>query len=70
MGITIIIKDGKPKGNSRTRIDKEVIEASWGTSSFRNEEDKDKAAFLERKIKKHYGSDDSMVSAKLISNIT
>lgn len=69
MGITIIIKDGNPKGQSRTRIDKEKLQASWGTTSFRTEEDADKAAFLERKIKKHFGSDDSMVTAKLISNI-
>ncbi len=69
MGITIIVKDGKPRGRSRTRIDKEVLGESWGTTSFRNEEDKDKAAFLERKIKKIHGSDNSMVSAKLISDV-
>lgn len=69
MGITIIIKDGKPKGRTRTRIDKEVLQESWGTTSFRNEEDADKAAFLERKIKKEHGSDNSMVKAELISSI-
>lgn len=69
MGITIIIKDGKPKGRSRTRVDKEQLQEKWGTTSFRNEEDADKSAFLERKIKKHFGSDDSMVTAKLISDI-
>ncbi len=69
MGITVIIKDGKPNGRSRTRIDKEQLQEKWGTTSFRNEEDGDKAAFLERKIKKIHGSDDSMVTAKLISDI-
>ncbi len=68
MGITVIIKDGTPKGKTRTRIDK-VIQDQWGTTSFRNEEDADKAAFLERKIKKIHGSDDSMVKAKLISAV-
>lgn len=68
MGITIIIKDGEPKGNTRTRHDR-VIRDKWGTTSFRNEEDGDKAAFLERKIKKVHGSDNSMVNAKLISGV-
>ena len=68
MGITIIIKDGEPTGRTRTRIDRE-IQDNWGTSSFRNEEDADKAKFLERKIKKKHGSDNSMVKAKLISSV-
>ena len=68
MGITIIIKDSKPKGNNRTRTDR-LIKEKWGTTSFRNSEDADKAAFLERKIKKHHGSDDSNVTAKLINEV-
>ncbi len=68
MGITIIIKDGKPKGKTRSRVDREIRD-SWGTTSFRNEEDADKASFLERKIKKIHGSDDSMVGAKMISDV-
>ena len=38
MGTTIIIKDGKPRGKTRTRMDRE-IQDMWGTTSFRNEED-------------------------------
>jgi hypothetical protein len=68
MGITVIIKDAKPKGKTRTRVDR-VIQDKWGTTSFRNEEDADKAAFLERKIKKVHGSDNSMVKANLISGV-
>lgn len=69
MPITIIVKDGKPKGNkTRSHVDK-VLQDTWGTTSFRNGEDADKAAFLERKIKKIHGADDSMVSARLISNV-
>ncbi len=66
--ITIIIKDGKPKGKTRSQIDRQ-IQDTWGTTSFRNEEDADKARFLERKIKKVHGSDDSMVTSKIISNV-
>ncbi len=69
MGITIIVKDGEPKGKSRSRIDREVLQDSWGTTSFRNEGDYDKAKYLERKIKKIHGADDSMVSAKMISDV-
>ena len=68
MGITIIIKDGKPKGNSRTRTDR-TLKDKWGTTSFRNEEDADKAAFLERKVKKYHGSDNSKITGKLINQV-
>jgi hypothetical protein len=68
MPITIIIKDGKARGKTRSAVDREIRD-SWGTTSFRNREDRDKAEFLERKIKKHFGSDDSHVSAKLISDV-
>ena len=68
MGITIIIKDGKPRGKTRTSMDREMRD-QWGTTSFRNKEDADKAAFLERKIKKLHGADDSRVTGKLISNV-
>jgi hypothetical protein len=68
VGITIIIKDSVPKGNNRTRTDR-LLGEKWGTTSFRNEEDADKAKFLERKIKKYHGSDDSRVTAKLINQV-
>ena len=68
MPVTIIIKDGKPNGKSRTKMDR-VLQDQWGTTSFRNEGDADKAAYLERKVKKHFGSDDSRVTAKLISDV-
>ena len=68
MAITIIVKDGKPKGRTRTSTDK-VLGHAWGTTGFRNAEDKDKAAFLERKLKKKYGCDNSRVTAKLISDL-
>ena len=68
MGITIIIKDGKPRGQSRTKMDR-MLKDQWGSTSFRNENDADKAAFLERKLKKHFNADDSRVTARLISDV-
>jgi len=68
MAVTIIIKDGKPRGQSRTKMDRE-LQDKWGTTSFRNEEDADKAKFLERKLKKHFNADDSRVTAKLITDV-
>ena len=62
----IIIKDSKPKGRTRTSMDRD-LQHSWGTSSFKSEEHRDKAEFLERKIKKQYGADDSRVTAKMIN---
>jgi hypothetical protein len=68
MGITIIIKDSKPKGESRTDTDKKLVDKGWG-SSFKNPEDADKCAYLERKIKKHFGLDKSFVRGSLIEKV-
>ena len=68
MPITVIIKDGKPKGQTRSRVDR-TLQDTWGATSFRNPEDADKAKFLERKIKKHFGADNSSVTAKLITDV-
>lgn len=68
MSITIIIKDGKPRGKTRTALDREFIDRGWG-SSFKSEEDADKCAFVERKLKKDLGSDDAQVPAKVINRI-
>lgn len=64
----IIIKDIKPKGCTRSSTDRDLQE-SWGTTSFRNEEDKDKAEFIERKLKKEHNADNSRVTARIISQI-
>lgn len=66
--VDIIIKDSVPKGRTRSGEDK-ILGRHWGTSSFRNEEDKDKARFLERKLKKQYGADTSRVTAKMIDSV-
>ena len=68
MGITIIVKDGNPKGRTRSTVDRD-LQHCWGTTSFRNEEDADRTRFFERKIKKIYNADDSMVTARLIGNM-
>ena len=68
MAITIIVKDSQPKGRTRTSIDREIRE-SWGTTSFQSEEDRDKCAFVERKLKEHSGAEDSRVTAKVINKV-
>ncbi len=64
----IIIKDSKPKGKTRTSTD-EQLNHDWGTSSFKSEEDKDKCAFIERKLKKEFNADDSRVIAAIINKV-
>lgn len=65
----IIIKKGStPKGRTRSHTD-QVLNEAWGTTSFRNEEDKDKAKFIERQLKEKHGADHSHVSAKMISDL-
>jgi len=64
----VIIKDTKPKGRTRTSTDRQLRDAGWG-SSFRNEEDSDKCAFVERKLKKEFNADDSRVIAAIINKV-
>ena len=66
--VHIIIKDSKPKGRTRSKTD-EAMGHAWGTTSFRNAEDKDKAKFIERKLKKKHGADNSHVTAKMIGDL-
>ena len=68
MAVTFIIKDSKPKGRTRTNIDREITDA-WGTTAFRSEEDRDKCAFVERKVKKQYGGDENHVPAAVINTV-
>ena len=68
MAITIIIKDGKPRGETRTSIDRKLVDAGCG-SSFAKEGDADKCAFVERKLKEKLGADDSQVPAVVLNQI-
>ena len=68
MAITIIVKDSKPKGQTRTHTDRELQSAGWG-SSFKSEEDADKCAFVERKLKKELNADNSRVIAAVINRV-
>ena len=68
MPITIIVKDGKPKGVTRTSVDERLRDSGWG-SSFKSDEDSDKCAFLERKLKKEFNVDSSQVPAALINRV-
>ena len=62
MAITIIVKDGKPRGETRSNIDQKLVDVGWG-SSFHSEEDSDKCKFAERQLKKKLGADDAIVPA-------
>jgi hypothetical protein len=68
MSITIIVKDSQPKGRTRTGVDQQ-LQGSWGSTSFQSEEDRDKCSFVERKLKKHFGADDSRVTAAVINRV-
>ena len=68
MGLTIIVRDGKPRGETRTSIDRKLVDAGWG-SSFAKDGDSDKCAFVERKLKRELGADESQVPAAVINRI-
>jgi hypothetical protein len=68
MAITIIIKDGKPRGETRSSIDKELIDVGWG-STFKDEVARDKCEFVERQIKKKVGADSIQVPAVIYNRI-
>ena len=62
MALTIIVKDGKPRGETRSSLDHKLIDAGWG-SSFKDEAARDKCKFVERKLKCNLGADESQVPA-------
>jgi hypothetical protein len=68
MSITIIVKDGKPRGRTRTSLDREAVDRGWG-STFRDEAAADKCAFVERKLKKGLGVDENQVPAAVYNRI-
>ena len=68
MALTIIVKDGKPRGETRSALDKKFIDAGWG-SSFKDEAAKDKCEFVERKLKSTLGADASVVPASVYNRM-
>jgi len=62
MALTIIVKDGKPRGETRSALDGKFIDAGWG-SSFKDEAAKDKCEFVERKLKRNLGVNNAVVPA-------
>jgi hypothetical protein len=68
MGLTIIVKDGKPRGETRSSIDRKLVDAGWG-SSFKDEAARDKCEFIERKLKKDLGADESQVPASIYNRM-
>jgi hypothetical protein len=68
MAITIIVKDGKPRGETRSAIDRKLVDAGWG-SSFKDEAAADKCKFVERKLKRNLGVEDGMVPAAVYNRM-
>ena len=68
MGITIIVKDGKPRGQTRSALDRKLVDAGWG-SSFKDEAAKDKCEFVERKLKAGLGVDEGVVPAAVYNRM-
>ena len=68
MSITIIVKDGKPRGQTRSALEKRFIDAGWG-SSFKDEAAKDKCEFVERKLKATLGVDEAIVPAAVYNRM-
>jgi hypothetical protein len=67
MAITIIVKDGKPRGG-RSALDRKLQDAGWG-SSFKDEAARDKCEFVERKLKSTLGVDDGIVPAAVYNRM-
>ena len=68
MSFRIFNKMPTPKGRTRSKIDK-MLKDEWGTTSFRNEGDKDKAGFVERKLRAEYGVSTNNVKARILSDV-
>jgi len=66
--ITIIVKDTKPRGETRTSLDRKLFDAGWG-STFAREGDADKCAFVERKLKANLNADEVIVPASVINRM-
>jgi len=54
----IIIKKSKPRGRTRSSIEKRLAK-EWGSTGL-TEEQIDKCEYLEREVKDKYGADKSM----------
>lgn len=68
MAITIMVKDGRPRGETRSALDKKLIDAGWG-SSFKDEMAKDKCEFVERKLKRNLGVDNAVPPASVYNRM-
>lgn len=68
MAITIIVKDGKPRGETRTSLDHKLQDVGWGTT-FKDEEAADKCAFAERQLKKRLNVDSIQVRSHVFDRV-
>lgn len=63
----VIIKKPKPKGRTRSKIEKQ-LEKEWGSTGL-TEEQIDKCAYLERKVKEKHGADKSFFKQHHIDKV-
>lgn len=63
----IIIKKGKPKGRTRSTIEKQLEKEGWGTGL--TEEQIDKCEYLEREVKEKYDADKSLFKQHHIDKV-
>ena len=65
--VDIIIKDIEPKGQTRSKIEKELIKEGWGSSI--DEGQIHQCEFLERKAKKILGGDSGQIRTTSIDKV-
>jgi len=63
----IIIKKGKPKGRTRSSIEKQLAN-EWGSAGL-SEEQIDKCEYLEKEVKDKYGADKSFFKQHQIDKV-
>jgi hypothetical protein len=68
MSVTIIVKDEKPKGETRANLDERLRKEGFGTM-FKTDEQRDKCQYLERKIKKICNVDAGFASGLDINKV-
>ena len=63
----IIIRKGKPRGSTRSDVEKKLSKEGWGTGI--TEEQIDKCEYLEKELKDKLGVDKSFINAKDIDKV-
>jgi len=65
--VDIIIKKSQQRGETRSRVEKELRKEGWGSSL--TDEQIDKCEYAERVIKEYFGADKSFVESRIIDKV-